>query len=119
MGKRVKVSKLQTTYSAEGYVLGKLWGGGYGAYPAYNVSGVNTLKELRSKIDGAIENGTLDSGMGFESLKGAVMHITKAEKVEADGVEYSHYEQHQRNYFFGNLTRKEKKFLREISEHGF
>lgn len=82
-----EVKTIYTEYEANGKVLGKLWGGGFGGYPARNYT--NSDKEaLIEEIKKDYESSALDSGMGFELLVAAVMTITTVECVEIDGKKY-------------------------------
>jgi hypothetical protein len=71
------------SYKATGFVLGNLWGGGIGVYPTIVFEG-ETKEALMEKANIALEDGSIDSGMGFESLIGAVSDITIITKVEID-----------------------------------
>jgi len=68
------MAKIKYKYVASGYVLGKLWGGGSGYYPARKYEG-SSLSKIKTKIRKDFKSGGLDSGMGFESLTGALMNI--------------------------------------------
>lgn len=61
-------------YRATGNVWGNYWGGGQGRYTA-NAIDANSKEELDKKINQALQDGSLDGGMGYESLIGAVMFI--------------------------------------------
>lgn len=62
-------------YSAEGNVLGNLWGGGQGYYPAKKYNNYKSLSKLKKDIRKDFNSKNLDSGMGYESLIGALMTI--------------------------------------------
>jgi hypothetical protein len=79
--------KIEFHYRAKGHVEGNSWGGGKVSYPANNVSAA-TKEDLHRKINEGIENGSLDSGFGFENLTGAVMEITTIRMVEIEGRTY-------------------------------
>ena len=68
------------TYTAKGYVVGNCWGGGRCGYASRGVE-AKTLKKLNEKINSSIEDGTLDSGMGYESVIGAVMLIKTIDTI--------------------------------------
>jgi len=72
------------TYIARGVVLGNYWGGGRGYYKAEELRS-NNLEELREEIGKKVDDGSLDSGMGYESLIGACMSITTREEKEIEG----------------------------------
>jgi len=71
------------SYKATGFVLGNLWGGGQGAYRTIEFE-ADTKEELMDKAKVALEDGSIDSGMGFESLVGAVLDITETTTVEIE-----------------------------------
>ena len=75
------------TYKSSGYVLGYLWGGGLGFYPAREFE-AQTKTALIKMNDEALNEGSLDSGMGFQSLKGAFLIIEEIETIIKDGKEY-------------------------------
>ena len=82
MSKRITVT---------GIVFGNCWGGGQGGFKAKKITG-GTLKEVRAEAKRKLEDGSLDgsldSGMGFESLNGAVLEA-KVETIKMiDGEEY-------------------------------
>lgn len=98
-------------YSARGMVYGELWGGGYGAYPARKVIG-STLEALRGAIIRELRSGGLDSGMGFKSLKGAVMVIS-GERTYRKGNKTITESLDPVAEYFGTLTSDEQVFLIE------
>ena len=98
-------------YNAKGFVYGKLWGNGYGAYPSRVIMDTNSKGELLKQAAEALKNGNLDSGMGFESLKGAVLEIEEVETVYVGGKEYKR-RQHQTEVI-GNLSEEELEFLED------
>ena len=79
--------KEKVFYTADGVVLGNYWGGGRGWYPAekYIEDTFTTLKGIIKKDFGS---GALDSGMGYESLVGAMMVIVKHTTIEYKGKEF-------------------------------
>jgi len=95
-------------YIASGFVYGKLWGGGFGAYQSRELR-AKTVKELLSQAVKELKNGGLDSGMGFEFLKGARVDIKEIETVTVKGKEYQRAEY--TTEFIGNLTEQEQDFL--------
>ena len=98
------------TFESEGIVLGNYWGGGSGAYKARNYS-ASTLEELLKLNIEALRDGSLDSGMGYESLKGAILTITETETRVIDGRDFTHTED--TIHFIGDLDEKEQDFLLE------
>lgn len=71
------------SYKATGFVLGNLWGGGQGAYRTIELE-ADTKEALMEKAKVALDDGSIDSGMGFESLVGAVLDITESTMVEIE-----------------------------------
>jgi hypothetical protein len=70
-----------------GIVYGNCWGGGQCGFKARKIEG-GTLKEVKAEAQRMLENGSLDSGMGYESLNGAVLEA-KIETIKMiDGEEY-------------------------------
>lgn len=98
------------TYKASGMVLGNCWGGSYGGYPARKLSGDNLI-ELCDEIKAGLADGSLDSGMGYESLIGAVMNIETIDTREIDGKTFVATERE--TEFFGDLTEEQEDFLTE------
>ncbi|KKN53865.1 hypothetical protein LCGC14_0598240 [marine sediment metagenome] len=96
------------TYKATGIVLGNNWGGGISGYPANEIN-ANSLRELREEIEEQLESGSLDSGMGYQSLIGAIMTIDTTDSREIDGkVFISHdYE----DEIFGDVTPEQEEWL--------
>ena len=99
-------------FEISGYVYGKYWGGGSGAYPATKISGSNLTKLLR-KAKEMLSNGSLDSGMGYESLLGAYLSIKTEDTITLKGREFVNTDYDDK--FIGRLTRKEKNFLIGVS----
>lgn len=73
--KLVEIRHISTTYFAQGYVVGNLWGGGQAKYPSRTFLGRTKRTTLYNEIKAALEDGSLDGGMGFESLISATMEI--------------------------------------------
>ena len=97
-------------YYARGLVIGSCWGGGKVGYSARNLQN-RSKKELIKEINNRIEDGSLDSGMGFEEVLGALLMITKRTSKIIKGKEYVNKEYEES--FFGNLNDREKEFLKE------
>ena len=100
------------TYKAEGKVLGNLWGGGSGAYGSTILEN-KTRKGLLKEANKLLKSGGLDSGMGFESLIGAVISITETETIKVKGKDYERSEFE--TIFIGDLTDEEEEFLININ----
>jgi len=102
------------TYKSTGYVYGNLWGGGKGAYPAEKLE-AKTKSGLIRKAEKMLADGSLDSGMGYESLIRALIDIETVEQIEKDGKAYfrSDFDWH----FIGKLTEEEMQFLENCQNH--
>lgn len=98
-------------YKASGMVLGNFWGGGSGGYRAETLTD-NSLDSLKARIDNMVKDGSLDSGMGYESLIGALMEIETIDNREIDGKNFTAIEYE--NYFSGDLTEEQKYFLLDV-----
>ena len=72
-------------------VVGNCWGGGVIGYAAETII-AKQLPALKRNIAKRLNDGTLDAGMGYESLIGAIMEITKSHIVIKNGKEYTHKE---------------------------
>ena len=73
--------KKEIEYKITGLVYGNLWGGGMGAYNSKVLEG-NDYKKLIKKANEMLNDGSLDSGMCFDSLKGALLVIETIETIE-------------------------------------
>jgi hypothetical protein len=105
-----KESKLvsTSTFVAKGLVYGFLWSGQLGAYPTKTIV-ANTREELLKLAGEKLTNGSLDEGMGYESLKGALLNVKEITTVKIDGKVFQNETTEQE--FIGNLTEEEKDFL--------
>lgn len=99
-------------YTITGLVLGNCWGGGEVAYESEKLRGKDKSYLIR-KAKKMLDNGSLDSGMGYESLIGAWLRIRTITTTEIKGraFERSDYE----DMLIGNLTDKQKSFLLGLS----
>ena len=102
---------MKTSFESKGTVLGLLWGGGTGAYPARKLTGKTKEDILKQATKGL--DGSLDSGMGFERLIGAELFITKITTTKIKGKEFTNKELEYE--FIGELTDKQKVFLSDCS----
>jgi hypothetical protein len=102
--------EFQVRYTAKGIVFGNYWGGGKGGYATKRVNG-NTLEELLSKAKEMLDDGSLDDGMGYESLIGALLDVSIITTVIIDGKEFTNTEIE--THFIGDLSEKEIDFLEE------
>tara|TARA_R110000822_G_scaffold7020_1_gene29096 strand:+ start:149 stop:475 length:327 start_codon:yes stop_codon:yes gene_type:complete len=98
------------TYKATGFVLGNYWGGGTGAYATIEFT-ADTKEELLEKANVALKDGSIDSGMGYESLIGAILDITVTTKVELEDENY--FNEKFEFDTVGELTDEQYNFLQE------
>ena len=96
------------SFTAKGYVLGNYWGGGSGAYPTIKFQ-ASTAKKIQSDIEKAFKDGSIDSGMGYESLKGAILEVTQTTTIVRNGKEFTIDETQQ--FQVGKLFNDEVEFL--------
>lgn len=99
-----------STFKAEGFVIGNLWGGGQGTYEARKYT-ANTREELVQKCTEALDSGSMDNGMGFESLVSAMIDITKITTIVIDGVSYENEDSEIEMTYIGNMTAQQKSYL--------
>ena len=99
------------TYKIEGFVLGNYWGGGYGSYPSVTLKN-NNLKKLMKEANEGLKEGWLDSGMGFDGLKGAIIEVFTTDTIKKNGKEYFNTESEIE--FIGDLTLEKENFLEEV-----
>ena len=104
------------TYKAKGFVLGNYWGGGTGAYPIIELT-ADTKDELLEKAKVALEDGSIDSGMGYESLIGAILDITVTTSIELEGDNY--FNEKFEFDTVGELTDEQYEFLQECCLNTF
>ena len=106
-----QVKNKKVRFKSTGYVLGNYWGGGRGSYPATKLE-APTKEALIEVAKKALENGGLDSGMGYESLIGARLDIVQITTVEIDGAEYTNNEYE--TEYIGKLTESQIDFLENL-----
>jgi len=111
----LKATNKKIKYQSTGLVYGNYWGGGEGAYKALTLK-ANTIDELLKEAENRVENGSLDSGMGYESLIGAMLDVATITTVEIEGEIFENikYEIHT----VGNFTDKQFEFLENIILEG-
>lgn len=97
-------------YKATGIVWGNLWGGGQAGYAAETLF-ADSLEDLTQAIDAGVKDGSLDSGMGFESLVGAYMTIEVSETRIIDGKAFIHVDETE--YISSDLSENVQDFLSE------
>lgn len=96
------------TYRATGIVLGNYWGGGTGGYPAESLK-ADSRENLNKQILAGIADGSLDGGMGFESIIGAIMTIGTIDSRQIDGKQFIAHDYEQEVY--GDLSEDQQDFL--------
>ena len=96
---------MKKSYSSTGIVLGNLWMGGRAGYRAERLK-AKTKKALLKKAQTMLENGSLDSGMGFKGLIGALLDIKTTETIQVKGKDYSRTETELE--FIGKLTAEQQ-----------
>ena len=99
---------MEQNYVATGYVLGNYWGGGTGAYVA-RVFANRNKQILLCELEENLKSGGLDSGMGYESLIGAIIYIEKTTFKFIDGEPFQN--QKTETIFIGELEQYQKDFL--------
>jgi len=110
------IYRIKKSYRAEGIVLGNLWLGGSGGYPAQKITG-HSKSGLLKKAEKMLEDGSLDSGMGFESLKGALLDVIEVSVLTLGGEEFTREDRELE--YIGELTREEKQSLNDWLFSGY
>lgn len=103
-----KITDKKQRFEATGFVLGFLYLGDMGAYPARKIK-ADTRKEILEKATDMLNDKTLDSGMGFESLKGAMIDIKCIETLTIEGKDYEN--ENFEHVYLGELTPEDMEFL--------
>ena len=101
---------MKKTSKSTGFVYGHFWVGGEGAYAAKRLIGDTVDNILEQATEGL--DGSLDVGMGFESLIGAILCIETITSIDIDGDEFTRSEY--TTEFVGKLTEKQQEFLMEL-----
>jgi len=99
-------------YKANGIVLGNCWGGGIGGYPAKKFI-ADSKKNLDKRINAGIADGSIDSGMGFESIIGAMMCVETVDERTIDGKLFIAVDEVIQSY--GDLSEEQEEFLLECA----
>jgi len=106
--KQKVVMDFQVRFEAKGIVLGNYWLGGKGGYAAKRIN-ANTLEELLTIATKMLDDGSLDSGMGYESLIGALLEVSTITTVLINDKEFINTETE--IHFIGDLSEEESEFL--------
>ena len=101
------------TFSSQGYVLGNYWGGGKGSFSAKKLVAYCSEEALLADAEKMLKDGSLDAGMGYESLIGARIEVTHKKTMVIDG-EVWVYERSV-GHFVGDLTEEQQDFLDEVT----
>jgi hypothetical protein len=109
--KQKAVMDFQVRFEAKGIVLGNYWGGGKGGYAAKRIK-ANTLEELLTIATKMLDDGSLDSGMGYESLIGASLEVSTITTVLINDKEFINTETE--IHFIGDLSEEESEFLENV-----
>lgn len=99
------------TYKATGIVLGNLWSGGVGGYATTTITATNRAS-LVQQIENGIKDSSLDSGMGFGSLIGALMVINEIDSRKIDGKTFTAHDYE--DVFFGDITPAQEEMLADM-----
>lgn len=100
---------MKTTYKSNGVVFGNYWGGGSGSFTATTFHSDISKEDLIEQNEKALESGSLDSGMGYESLIGALITIEIITTTEIKDKLFTNKEYE--DIFIGELTEEQKDFL--------
>ena len=109
--------KTKKEYSAKGIVVGNLWGGGRGGYSTEPLRNYKSLKTLLIDANRMLIDGSLDSGMGFESLECAILNVKETETIFDDNKEYTR--DTYTTEMIGIPSMNEEDFLQELFEHNY
>jgi len=107
--KKIIMSK-EISYHSKGIVLGNYWGGGSGTYTAREFT-TYSLEELLKLNNKALKDGSLDSGMGYESLIGAIITVIITTKIVIEDKDF--YNTEEEEHYVGELTEEQIKFLEQ------
>lgn len=103
----MEIKEKSVRFVANGTVYGTFWDDGEGYYPSRKLEG-SSLEEIKKLAEDGLD-GTLDSGMGFKDLLGALLNVTRIECVEIDGKDFYHKEYE--TLIIGDLTDDQYDFL--------
>ena len=101
-------------FISTGLVLGLLWGGGEGVYSAITLK-ANTKKKLLAMAEKGLD-GSLDSGMGFERLLGALINIKRHTILTINRAKYENVK-YEDPVIIGKLTDKQIYFLVDVQNN--
>lgn len=106
----MKLQGFETTevWDANGLVYGRDWEFNYGTYPSISFQN-DTYEGLLAEASKALANDSIDSGMGFESILGALLEITCITSIEIE--EHTFVNNEVTIEFLGDLTEEQQVFL--------
>jgi hypothetical protein len=108
--------EIKVHYNYSGVVLGNYWGGGRGAYASIKETEFDSIEKLLLSAEEHLKKGSLDSGMGYESLIGAILLIETVKSVTIG--EDTFINKSTDDTFIGDLTEEQKDFLYECLYYG-
>jgi hypothetical protein len=97
-------------FGASGLVLGNLFMGGEGSYPIRRFN-ADTREELLITAIDKLNDGSLDSGAGFDGLRGALLEITTYNSFTVN--EKIFVNEESETVFIGELTPEQQNYLDE------
>ena len=97
-------------FKATGYVVGYLWGGGTGIYKAKEIE-AESKEQLLTKANEMLDNNTLDDGMGFESLKGAMLFIDDITSIVYNDKTFTHTDDQLEPEIIGKVSSIDEDFI--------
>jgi len=100
---------MKKKYKSSGLVYGKYWGEGEGSYTAKTFQSNISEEDLINQNLEALKSGSLDSGMGYESLIGAILLIEIITTTEIEDEVFTNTKSSE--LFIGDLTHQQKHFL--------
>lgn len=107
----MEAKHVKTVYNAFGIVLGNCWGGDKCTYEATKLNGFDSIDSLFEEINKRLKDGSLDSGMGFVNLIGAIFDINEIETIECNEKRYTNV--NTLTEFFGKMSKEEREFLED------
>ena len=102
---------MKTIYKSKGLVYGSYWGGGEGSFEAEKYQ-ASTMAKLEKMINNDIKDGSIDSGMGYEAVLGAMIEIKTVTTITKDGKDFKNETYEIKT--FGNLSEEQIDFLDSI-----
>lgn len=104
----LQATNKKVKYKATGAVYGRYWGGGEGAYKARTLI-AETKEALLKEAEEKVKDGSLDGGMGYEKVLGAILYIETITTVEIEGKTFENIETE--TEFVGDLKEEIQEWL--------